>query len=246
MKEKNVVVVGGTGNVGAVLVAAFLRAGAKVFVPSRSVDKGESLRHRLSRAGVSENVMERLVVVPGDIGVEGGAQEVARRIQSMAGQIDAVVAAPSSWYQNSSMMEAGFGDFRRVMEGHLYPHFLSAEAFLPLLPEGAAYVAINGPAGFVEKPFPGTGSISTAAAAQSMMLRALAGEARGLRVHEVVMHAYMGPDGARAASPLSGEEVGDYVVALVSDRGRDVHDRTLHLRRPGQVKAALRGDFSAR
>ncbi|WP_431904302.1 hypothetical protein [Nonomuraea sp. bgisy101] len=58
------------------------------------------------------------------------------------------------------------------------------------------------------------------------------------------MMAFIGPNGTRPGSPLSGEQVGDHVSALSSAAGHAVHDQTLHLRDPRQVDAALAGTFT--
>jgi hypothetical protein len=175
LEGRDALVVGGTGNVGFFLVDGFLRAGARVLVPSRSPEKIQHLKDRLG-SQKAKNILE----VPGDVGS----------------------------------------------------------------PEGAA-TTINGPAGFVHSPFPGTGAISVAASAQATLVQAIARETDGQpRVNDVVMHAYLGPQGTRQGSPLAGEQVGDFVAALASPLGQDVHGQTIHLTSSQQVIDALTGNFT--
>jgi NAD(P)-dependent dehydrogenase (short-subunit alcohol dehydrogenase family) len=143
------------------------------------------------------------------------------------------------------MLRAGFAEFQHVIETRLYPHYLAAEAFLSLVEPDGSYTTINGPAGFVHSPFPGTGAISVAASAQATLVQAIARETDGQpRVNDVVMHAYLGPQGTRQGSPLAGEQVGDFVAALASPLGQDVHGQTIHLTSSQQVIDALTGNFT--
>jgi len=239
LEGRDTLVVGGTGNVGFFLVDGFLRAGARVLVTSRSTSKIERLKSRLGADKAA-----RVVEVLGDIGTAEGAGLLAKQVADLTDGLTAVAAAPSSWHQNQSMIGAGFADFKHVIESSLYPHYLAAEAFLPHLEADGAYLTINGPAGFVHAPWPGTGSISVAAAAQGTLVQAFARETEGHpRVNDVVMYAYMGPNGTRTGSPLTGEQVGDFVAALASPLGQKIHGRTIHLRSTQQVEHALVGAF---
>lgn len=240
LSGRDAVVVGGTGNVGTFLVDGFLRAGARVIVPSRS---GTNLDRLAARLGDSRS--DRVVPLIGDIGSPQGAAALHHEIASLSGGLAAVAASPASWHQTSSMLRAGFQDFKHVIETRLYPHYLAAEALLPLLDPDGAYTAINGPAGSLRPPQPGLGAISTVAVAQSKLLAAIGAETGGRpRVNEVVMMAFLGPHGTRQGSPLTGEQVADYVVALSSSRAADVHGWSIDLRDPRQVEDALAGRFS--
>jgi NAD(P)-dependent dehydrogenase (short-subunit alcohol dehydrogenase family) len=237
---RDTLVLGGTGNVGFYLVDGFLRAGsARVLVPSRSPGKIEQLRARIGASRA-----DRIVAVPGDIGSADGAALLQHHVAEITDDLRAVASAPASWHQNSSMLRAGFADFTHVIETRLYPHFLAAEAFLPLLTPDGAYTTINGPAGFSGPPQRGVGAISVAAAAQGKLIQAFAMETGGRpRVNDIIMWAFISPQGTRPGSPLAGEQVGDFVAALSSDLGTDVHARTIPLRRPVQVEDALAGRF---
>lgn len=238
---RDTLVVGGTGNVGYFLVDGFLRAGARVLVPSRSPEKIERIKARLG-----SDAAQNIVAVSGDIGSPEGAATLGTQVADLTHGLAAVAASPSSWHQNQSMIKAGFADFKRVIEASLYPHYLAAETFLPLIEPSGSYTTINGPAGFVDAPFPGTGAISVAAAAQGLLIQAFAREIEGQpRINEVVMHAYLGPQGTRTNSPLRGERVGDFVAALGSPLGTGVHSQTIHLTADEQIEQALSGDFTS-
>ena len=236
---RDTVVVGGTGNVGAYLVDGFLRAGARVLVPSRSQDKVDRLLARLGPQKAS-----RVLALIGDIGSADGAAALQAQTREITSGLHAVAAAPAGWHQTPSMLRAGFGDFKAVIEGSLYPHYLAAQTFLPLLEPGGSYTSINGPVGFMGPPRPGVGPMAVVSVAQNKLIQAFAMETGGNpRVNDLIMMAFIGPDGTRAGSPITGEQVGDYVSALASPAGGTVHNQTLHLRDPRQVAAALTGDF---
>ena len=238
---RDAVVVGGTGNVGSFLVDGFLRAGARVFVPSRRMANLDRLASRLGEGRTS-----RLIPLVGDIGTPDGAKSLQSEIAARTSGLTAVASAPASWHQTASMLRAGFAEFAHVIETRLYPHYLAAEALLPLMNPEGAYTAINGPAGSVRPPQPGMGAIATVAAAQAKLIEAIGAETGGRpRVNDVVMMAFLGPQGTRPGSPLTGEQVADFVVALSTERASGVHGRSIDLREARQIDAALAGQFPA-
>lgn len=237
---QDTVVVGGTGNVGAFLVDAFVRAGARVLVPSRSQDKIDRL---LARLGPDK--ARHVVALIGDIGSAPGAAALQAQVRDHTGRLHAVAAAPAGWHQTHSMLQAGFDDFKAVIENSLFPHYLAAQTFLPLLEPGGSYTSINGPVGFLGPPQPGIGPMAVVSIAQNKLMQAFAVETGGApRVNDVVMMAFIGPDGTRPGSRLTGEQVGDYVAALASPTGSGVHNQTLHLRDQRQIAAAFTGAFT--
>lgn len=236
---QDTMVVGATGNAGYFLVDAFLRAGARVLAPSRSEERFARLLSRLP-----DHTHERVIHLPADISTSSGARDLGDQVREHASPLAAVVASSASWHQNRSMLEAGFEDFRSTIETRLFPHYLAAQTLLPHLRKGGVYIFINGPVGFIGAPPPGAGAITVAAAAQSGLMRAIATETAGqIQVNEVVMHAFLGPHGTHSGSALRGEEVGDYVASLAASKSPNVHGKTLHLKSPAQVAAALAGVF---
>ncbi|MFE4756774.1 SDR family NAD(P)-dependent oxidoreductase [Streptomyces mirabilis] len=236
---QDTVVVGGTGNVGSFLVDGFVRAGARVLVPSRSQHKLDRL---LTRLGPDK--ARHVVPLTGDIGSAAGAAALQTEVRELTEHLHAVAAAPAGWHQTSSMLKAGFDDFRSVIEHSLFPHYLAAQTFLPLLEPNGSYTSINGPVGFIGPPQSGVGPMAVVSVAQNKLMQAFAMETAGApRVNDVVMKAFLDPRGTRPGSPLTGEQVGDFIGALASPAGKLVHNQTLHLHDPRQVDAALTGVF---
>ncbi|WP_158866250.1 SDR family NAD(P)-dependent oxidoreductase [Leifsonia sp. AG29] len=150
LRNSDTLVVGGTGNVGFYLVDGFIRAGsARVIVPTRSSERPERLLQRLG-----PEKAQRIKPILDDVGSVDGARRIRDEVAAVSGELGAVVASLASWHQSSSMLRAGFADFRTVIDTRLYPHFLAAETFVPLLAPDGAYTAINGPAAFAGLPQP--------------------------------------------------------------------------------------------
>ena len=231
-------VAGGTGNVGFFAVDALLRAGADVLVPTRSNAKFDRLRSRLD-----PELRDRLIGLPGDIGTPEGAKEIAEQASARTfGGLDAVVSTVASWHQGPPVLAGGYDAFREVIESTVYPHFVIAEALVPVLKSGGSYTTVNGPVGFTEAVHSSTGPIAAATAAQNRLVLAMADETGGdLRVNDMVMWAYLGPNGTRPGSPLQGEEVGAFLAWLAGPEAAQVHGRTIHLRTPDQVRRTLTG-----
>ncbi|MER7180228.1 SDR family oxidoreductase [Streptomyces hyaluromycini] len=231
-------VAGGTGNVGFFAVDALLRAGADVLVPTRSNAKFDRLLSRLA-----PELRDRLSGLPGDISTPEGAREIAERAETRTfGGLDAVVSTVASWHQGPPVLSGGYDAFREVIESTLYPHFVIAEALVPVLKSGGSYTTVNGPVGFTDSVHSSTGPIAAATAAQNRLVLAIADETGGdPRVNDMVMWAYLGPNGTRAGSPLQGEEVGAFLAWLASPDAQGVHGRTIHLRTPDQVRRVLAG-----
>ncbi len=223
---RHVLVAGGTGNVGRHIVAALLQRGAVAVVPSRSERKLDVLRTSVGEAG------ERLVTVVGDVGDEEDGARIRDVIEGeLTSGLDAVVASLGRWVSVPSMLAATRADLVQSLKNYVVAHFVVARTFLPLLVEnGGSYTSINGPSAF--GTWPGSGLVSVATAAQSVLARVLAEEmapSGSVRVTEVVIHpsAYIGPDDTSEGGPIDGPAVGRYVAGIVA--GDVTGGPTLHL-----------------
>lgn len=208
------VVAGGAGVAGEAVVAALIRHGATVAVPSRSAQRLARLRDTIGSP--------RLHPVPADLTDLDQAAVARDQIIATLGPIDGVVASLGAWWEGATLAELDLATWRRILDDNLTSHFVTARTFLPVLADrpGAVYVALAGIAAL--KPVPNAGPISVTGAAQTMLLRVLAAELadRPVRLHEI---AVLTPivtarwDG-RPVQPgwLTGEQVGEYVVRVVT------------------------------
>jgi NAD(P)-dependent dehydrogenase (short-subunit alcohol dehydrogenase family) len=233
---RSVLVAGGTGNVGRHIVDALLRRGATVVVPSRTPAKLDALRRAVGPAG------ERLVTLTGEIADERDAarlrDEASRRAPSGLG---AVVASLGRWANAPSLLAATRAELVDALENYVLAHFVVARTFIPALTaHGGSYVLVNGPSAFA--PWPGSGLVSIATAAQAMLATVLAREpgiGDAVRVTELVIHpsAWIGPETTPGGGPIDGPAIGRYVAGLVGDviAGRATDGPTVHLRSPEQL-----------
>lgn len=231
---KNVVVAGGTGNVGSFIVKALLENGANVIVPSRSEKKIAGLREHLQNT--SESDLSRLHTYMGNLSDEEKANEILKRVTNEVGMPDATISSLGYFIPAPSLLTVDFEDLNRVMDGYLMAHFKVARTFLPVFRDnGGTFVFINGPLAL--NPWDGTGLVSMATAAQQMLFKSLSKELKEsqARVVELMNYAYIRNRQTQPSSTLSGEAVGAFVSWLVSDRSGDIHGETIHLRSPDQL-----------
>jgi len=226
LSQRNVMVAGGTGNVGQHIVRALLGFGATVVVPSRSEERLERLRTLLGERGAN-----RLVTLIGDVGSETEAPRVKEEILRRLVGLDGVVASLGHLIPAPLVLAASVSDLQQVLNGYLTAHFVVARTFLPALREGGSYLFVNGPLAF-QPLFPGTGLVSVATAAQAMLAQVVMKEVspQPVRINEVVLYTSFGwGDKARVRGPVSQEDVGEFAAYLSSEKGSGIRGQTVHL-----------------
>jgi len=218
-------VAGGAGHIGGGIAEAMLAGGATVVVPSRDPGRVATLRERLGAVAG-----DRLAALVGDVGTPDGAERVRDEVLGRFGAVDAVAAAVGGWWQGPVVWETPVEEFDRVLAANLRPHFLLARAMLPAMVDrpGASYTIINGDA--AERPVVRSGLASVTAAAQLMLMRTLAAEARGhaVRVNLLLLGPVRAPGRGRPEW-LTTAEVGAMAAWLASDAARMVSGSILRL-----------------
>lgn len=224
-----VLVAGGAGHVGSVLVDSLLRAGAAVAVPSRSRERLDALAARVRGAPA-----ERLVPLIGDIADESDGARVRDVARREMGGIDAVISSLGGFVMAPSVLDTPTDSLRRALDDYVVAHHRVARNLIPALREtGGSYTFINGFLAF-GPIFRGAGLIATATAAQAMLARVLMQEleATSVRVNEVVLYTSFGraDDDERNRGGVGKEDVGRFIVQLVSARGAAIRGQTIHLK----------------
>jgi NADP-dependent 3-hydroxy acid dehydrogenase YdfG len=196
-----VVVVGGTGVVGAAVVEQLLADGLRVVAPTRSASGPDGAR-----------------VVPA---VDWEHPESLRNVLREPGwRPRAVVAAIGGWWMGPDLMDVEPATWRRLLESHLTAHWLAARALAPLLcGEDPTYVMVAGAA--ATDPMPGSGPINVTGAAQRMLLHVLRAEEIGQQVRfcEVNVRAAVRGDGRNLdpAESVEREAVAATVRQVIED-----------------------------
>jgi NAD(P)-dependent dehydrogenase (short-subunit alcohol dehydrogenase family) len=227
LEGKNVVVAGGTGRVGEGLVRSFLLEGANVVVPVRSAAKDQRLRSYVE--GIETG---RLFCLPTHVDDEDSIQEFRRRVLERFDRIDLAVACLGGWYYGYPLHRMPYRDWQLILHDNLDTHFLFMKNFLSVLHDqnDGVYVMINGSPS--EMVIPEEGATSIVAAAQSMMSRVLAEEAKtaAVRIYSLtVYNPVRTRDRGQTVMPdwPTAEDLGAYIVKLY-DRTAPNIDRTIH------------------
>lgn len=239
LRNKRVVVAGGTGNVGGFIVRSLLAAGAAVAVPSRSEEKIRDVRDFLA-ASLSDEALSRLYTVVGDVTAAEAATDLLSRLKDEWGKPDAAVASLGGWHAVPSLLEARVADLQRPLDDYLFAHFKVARTFLPeLKTSGGTYIFINGPLAFEVWPGSKGDLVSIATAAQHMLFQTLAEELKDdpVRIAELVTYAFLRNRQTQPGSPIPGDAVGDYVAALLSETVDDVDGISIRLKSLEQLNA---------
>lgn len=208
--DRVVVVAGGTGLLGGHVVRALLRAGARVIVPTRR-PVAEAVR-TLVPAGTDRLHM---VHVPSWDAPEA-LLDAADRWRP-----DAAVVALGGWWIGTELVDLAPETWRRLLADHLTAHFLAARTLAPLVADAPdpVYLALNGAA--AREPMAGSGPVSVAGAAQTMLLEVLRREAIGQRVrfHELVVLAAVAGDERNLTpeSTVTGDAVATAALRVLTD-----------------------------
>jgi NAD(P)-dependent dehydrogenase (short-subunit alcohol dehydrogenase family) len=225
--NRTVVVAGGTGAVGTGIVRSWLRAGARVVVPSRSAANRATLV-----AAMSDVASGELITLEGGLDTPDAATALRDAIWSRVKEVDVAVASIGGWSQGPPLTGVTFDVWERVVRDNLTTHFLAMKAFTPILRTNAGiYVHINGFG--AEQAVPGAAPVVAMAAAQKSLTLTLAEELKpvNLRVHEVILGPVNTPwritNGHSRPEWLTPEEIGERIVALVADASAEVLQRWL-------------------
>lgn len=206
------VVLGATGEVGEGIVAALLARGWRVTAVGRSAERLAGLAARLG----GPDALRTAVLEPGDDGWQ--------RLAGSVGTPQLAVASLGGWSTGPALAVLPRPDFDRVLGDGLLAHLGAAQALLPAMERagGGTYVMINGAAALA--PVPGSGAVSVVTAAQLMLARVLAAEARAVAVRSLVVATpVLSRSRPRGRSTwLSAGDVGAAVAALHADPGPEV------------------------
>lgn len=233
LNKRIALVAGGAGEIGEGIVTAMLREGARVVVPSRDAQRLDMLRRRTGESNGA------LITVVADVGTTEGAEALREKIMTELGALDSVVVSLGGWWRGSPLMHMGAAEWKREIRNNLTAHYIVARTFLPMLLDraGSSYTMINGPAAV--RPLIGSGVISIAAAAQSMMKEVLTAECAGAltRINTVMIMTPVLTRSRTSGSSLwlRAEEVGEYVAWLASDDAADVRGKTIELENREQL-----------
>lgn len=215
LEDALVVVAGGTGNVGEGVVAAFLAAGARVVVPSRSASKLDALHQRLGDGA------GRLIGITGDTSTFPGMEELTAALVRDHGTIHHVVAGLGEWWSGKPVWQVEEAEFDRYFAGVSRLHFAAARALVPHIRNGGTYSFLAGLSAVL--PLPGVSLVGMQGGAQLMFARALQSDlGERLRVNSLML-GFVTSRARPKGRPewLSARDVGEVAVKVAEGRVRD-------------------------
>ena len=130
VRDKVVVVTGGSRGIGEMIARGFVAGGATVYISSRSVEACEALADELAAEG-------RCVALPADLSTSAGVQQLADAVAERESRVDVLVNnAGATWGAPfDDYPESGFD---KVMDLNVKSVFLLTQALAPQLRAAAS------------------------------------------------------------------------------------------------------------
>ncbi len=209
-----VLVAGGTGALGAAVLAAFLDEGRRVVATWVVEPERDRVREELGGN-------DRLTLVQADLMDPAAVAAAVREVDGLA----AVVNLVGGYAEGPRVHETAPEDFDAMLRLNLRPAFLLARAAMPVLMArvGGAFVGVSARAAL--RPFPGAAGYITAKAAVLAFISALDAEYRGHGIRcNTVLPSVIDTPANRRAQPaadhsrwVAAAEIARVIRFLVSD-----------------------------
>jgi 2-deoxy-D-gluconate 3-dehydrogenase len=131
VRNKNVVVTGGSRGIGEMIAAGFLANGARVYISSRKADVCDATAQRLAAEYGGE-----CISIPANLAELDGVDHLAGELRERESQVDVLVNnAGASW--GAPLDEFPEGGWDKVMDTNVKGVFFLTQRLLPLLEQGA-------------------------------------------------------------------------------------------------------------
>lgn len=186
LKDKTVVIFGGSGAIGSATALAMANKGAQIFLAARQADKLEKAADRVRAAGGIVDILP--------LNVLDGAQTTAQvaRLAQQIGGIDVVVNATGFMHdQGKTLEQLSLSEYRQGFEPFLNAQFTIAQAVAPWMGGERAGVIITTIPPSATMAVPGHLGHIVGCAGMEAFIKALAGELgmKNIRVLGVRSHA---------------------------------------------------------
>ncbi|MBI2311310.1 MAG: SDR family oxidoreductase [Betaproteobacteria bacterium] len=175
LKNKNVVITGGTAGIGAAVAAHFSSAGADVVITGRR-DSANDVAASIGARAVAMDVSDRL-------SVESAMRTAAAMLN---GRIDTLVLNAGIDLAAGNIDELDVDTFRRVLDTNLFGVVYCLRAGLAFMQAGSSVIVTSSPAGVLLAPGMSAYSVSKAAVNTLVKQYALELGPKGIRINAVL------------------------------------------------------------
>lgn len=231
MKDKVVLITGGTSGIGRASAIAFGQAGARVVVTGRDEDRLQATARQLTELGIRHHT------VRADVGVRADSERAVAETIAAFGQLD-VLINNAGISMRALFQDAGIDVIERLMQTNFFGTVYTTKYALPHIQASkGSIVGISSIAGY--RGLPGRTGYSASKFAMHGFLEALRTELLPQGVHVLlacpgftasnIRQTALAADGsAQGESPrdegkmMSSEEVAQHLVRAVHQRRRDL------------------------
>jgi len=231
LENKNAVIYGAGGAVGAAVARAFAREGAKVFLAGRTLAKLDLVAHEITAAGGRADTAQVDALDAQDV------KDHIGQVAEKAGSINVLFNAIGMQdIQGKPLIEMSVGDFIQPVMIATRTQFLTAQAAARHMVRQGSGVIMTITAGPARRAAPNVGGFDTACAALEGLWRTFAAELGPFGVRLVVMGSAGSPDtpDVQATMELHAKATGKSLEEAQADLGID----TLLKRLPGVQEVA--------
>ncbi|GAB2794301.1 SDR family oxidoreductase [Hymenobacter latericoloratus] len=231
MKNKVVLITGGTSGIGRATALAFGRAGARVAITGRDEARLQDTARELAGLGVEH------LAIRADVGVEADSERAVQETVAAFGRLD-ILINNAGISMRALFRDADLDVIRRLMQTNFFGTVYTTKFALPHITQAkGSIVGISSIAGY--RGLPGRTGYSASKFAMHGFLEALRTELLPQGVHVLlacpgftasnIRNVALAADGsAQGESPrneqqmMSSEEVADHLVQAVQQRRRDL------------------------
>ena len=125
LKDKNAVVTGGAGGVGAAICEALAAEGANVIVSDINLERAEEVAARCRAKGV------RAQAIKTDLTVDADCSALVDKTEGLLGSVDILVNNAGLWPTNF-VTDIGIGEWRKTFDVNLTAVFLASQRFVQI------------------------------------------------------------------------------------------------------------------
>lgn len=136
LKEKVILITGGTSGIGACMAKVFAREGAKIIIAGRNCERGAQIIREIRGGGLDGDFHSC------DTTNEGEIMRLTERIKNNHGKLD-VLVNNAGVFLTAPLEKMSMSDFQQTFDINVKGYFLMTKYFLPLLRDGGGVILNN-------------------------------------------------------------------------------------------------------